>query len=449
MSKITGNVTNKSNNNLLGVSVKIHLKTSPIVTDSTTTNVSGYTIQTPDTAGYICFSYPNYLKDSVAFFYPDSPSTINRVLVDTVKPTVSLTSPAGSETWVATTAHNITWSATDNQAVASRALYYSIDNGSSWSLIDSGVTNTGAYTWVAPTQNSIQCKVKAMVYDPDGNTATATSPDFTIQTPAPGMPVIIAPTNKAIDIPINTMLSWTKIPTAITYDVQVSTDGFTSHNVPDTFFNLTNLATSTTYQWQVRSVNIGGSSAWCAMDTFTTIPPVPGAVTILSPVKWSTLTTDSVKITWNKATSADSFHVKLNTANAVIKDTMMADTILMVILDNNKYAVNVQGHNIAGYGTADIDSFTVDVPSTHIRNLKTCLSLTSASAKAGVINYTLASDGRVSLSIYDLQGRMVMAMDKACKAGRYSIPIAGLSPGNYIITFRAGEYSILARMMEK
>jgi len=90
-------------------------------------------------------------------------------VIDTTKPTVSLTSPNGSEEWDVTSTHNITWIANDNVTVGSRAIYYSNDNGSNWSSLDSAAGNTGSWPWLISVPPSNQYKVRVRVYDQSGN----------------------------------------------------------------------------------------------------------------------------------------------------------------------------------------------------------------------------------------------------------------------------------------
>ena len=53
-------------------------------------------------------------------------------IVDATAPSATLSVPNGAEVWAAGSAHNITWIATDDVAVTSVTLEYSLDNGGSW-----------------------------------------------------------------------------------------------------------------------------------------------------------------------------------------------------------------------------------------------------------------------------------------------------------------------------
>jgi hypothetical protein len=82
-----------------------------------------------------------------------------------------------------------------------------------------------------------------------------------------------------------------------------------------------------------------------------------------------------------------------------------------------------------------------------VRNLKTEPNFTGASCRTGVISYNLATDQRVSLSVYDLRGRIAMAVDKTCKAGAYSISLENLPRGSYVVAFKAGNSSHNSRFV--
>src|SRR5262249_34220229 len=81
-------------------------------------------------------------------------------IVDATAPTATLSSPNGAEVWAAGSAHNITWVANDDVAVASVTLEYSLDNGGSWHPIASGEANDGTYAWTVPQVVSAQARVR-------------------------------------------------------------------------------------------------------------------------------------------------------------------------------------------------------------------------------------------------------------------------------------------------
>lgn len=73
-----------------------------------------------------------------------------------------LTSPNGSESWISGSSHDITW---ESSKIAELDLYYSIDNGSNWLLIEEKVDAAlGSYSWTIPVAISSTCLVKIIEY---------------------------------------------------------------------------------------------------------------------------------------------------------------------------------------------------------------------------------------------------------------------------------------------
>ncbi len=99
--------------------------------------------------------------------------------IDSEPPDVSVTSPTSGADLQAGTSHDIEWTATDNVAVVSRAIYLNT-GGSTWELVDSATGNTGTYSWTVPDETSSSCKVKVYAYDAMGNAGDDESSTFTI-----------------------------------------------------------------------------------------------------------------------------------------------------------------------------------------------------------------------------------------------------------------------------
>ncbi len=74
------------------------------------------------------------------------------------QPLLSLASPIGGETWQIGSTHNIKWYSYN---VTSVKIYYSIDNGTTWtSIVDSIQAASGSYDWIVPNTPSVNCKIK-------------------------------------------------------------------------------------------------------------------------------------------------------------------------------------------------------------------------------------------------------------------------------------------------
>ena len=100
---------------------------------------------------------------------------------DYVPPWDTLISPNGGEEFYAGGTCEITWVAGDSsepgsQGITLQRLYYSPDNGDSWELIDELDGDLRSYTWHIPCDLATsECKVKIVVYDCAGHTATDVS----------------------------------------------------------------------------------------------------------------------------------------------------------------------------------------------------------------------------------------------------------------------------------
>jgi hypothetical protein len=69
--------------------------------------------------------------------------------------------------------------------------------------------------------------------------------------------------------------------------------------------------------------------------------------------------------------------------------------------------------------------------------------------KAGVVNYTLPKASSVSLRLFDTQGKIVSNLVQSNQsAGNYEmkLPAKGISSGNYILEFKAGNNFITKRI---
>lgn len=160
---------------------------------------------------------------------------------DTQAPAIKVNTPNGGEILKAGASYNITWTATDNVGVVSRAIYYTSTNtGTAWTKIDSAATNTGAFAWTVPNVSSKTCKVRILAYDAARNVASdmsdtlffidAQAPKVSVTAPAAGEIIKqgsvyaikwtatddISVTSRAIYYSTNNGTTWTKVDSAAT-----------------------------------------------------------------------------------------------------------------------------------------------------------------------------------------------------------------------------------------
>jgi hypothetical protein len=128
-------------------------------------------------------------------------------------------------------------------------------------------------------------------------------------------------------------------------------------------------------------------------------------------------------------------------------DSLATDTVSVCrSLQNHKaYWWRVSAHNAAGWGLpCQASKFVVKVPSTAVIPLKVSMKIGSVSGANGNIRFGLPVTTRVMIKIFDVRGKLAgTIMDGEQKAGFHSVFIknAGLANGNYLLTFRAGQYS--------
>ena len=111
------------------------------------------------------------------------------VMVEGNPPNITLTSPMGGETWTGGSIEDITWSSSaGDDAIDSVDLRYSMDGGESWTFIETGLPDTGTYSWTIPNVNSDQCIIKARITDTAGRYGMDYSGLFTISGTPPAPP---------------------------------------------------------------------------------------------------------------------------------------------------------------------------------------------------------------------------------------------------------------------
>jgi hypothetical protein len=118
-------------------------------------------------------------------------------ITDGTPPVVTVTAPNGGEVWNIATPHNITWTATDERGIDHVSLYYSVNGGADFTLIDASEPDDGVYPWTVPNAPTTTAMVRVVAFDPYSNSAADTSdavftiadatlPTVTVKTPDGG-----------------------------------------------------------------------------------------------------------------------------------------------------------------------------------------------------------------------------------------------------------------------
>jgi len=90
--------------------------------------------------------------------------------MDTVNPSITVTSPNGGELWLMNSQKNISWFAYDSNFVTNPInIMLSIDNGLNYSPIIDNLENSGTYPWIIPDLFGPQSLIKIWATDTFGN----------------------------------------------------------------------------------------------------------------------------------------------------------------------------------------------------------------------------------------------------------------------------------------
>ena len=262
-------------------------------------------------------------------------------------------------------------------------------------------------------------------------------------------PVLLSPTNNALNVSINANLSWNSSTAATSYRVQLSnTTSFLLTN--DTIISnnsriISSLATSSLYYWRVYATNGLGNSPWSGIWSFNTIS-MPSTPVLSYPSNGSTSIPISTTLSWDTVSSASLYRIQISNSATfwIVNDTLTSLSNRTALLVSNTmyywrvYAINDAG-NSAWSTVYNFYTGTSSVLASRSQNAKQCLFITG-----NMVNYSLEKPCLVAINYYDINGRRVMSLiNRYQNAGKYSfiIPKDNLPAGTYLQAFRAGDKS--------
>lgn len=229
-----------------------------------------------------------------------------------------LTSPNGGETWIIGDQYSITWNTTGT--VNTVDLYYSINGGSTWNMINDLITNTGSYLWTIPNTPSYNCKVKVVdsnnqstVFDESNSTFTIDS----VAVPGPGYTITSPNGGESWYGQSNHYIYWTSDSVSSYVNLEYSTNNGATWN---TIISGTNnygyyywsVPNTPSVNCKVRVSDYYNSSYFDISDNVFTILAAPSSITVSTPnngetwavnssqyIYWSSAYVDSVKIEYS------------------------------------------------------------------------------------------------------------------------------------------------------
>ncbi len=280
---------------------------------SSLTNNGYYTWTVPNAASANCLIKVANSADNAVFDISDAPFTISVPL--------TVTAANGGETWIGCSTYNITW--TKSTCLGNWNIYYSINNGTAWTLIANYVTNTGSasqsYAWQVPNGiTTTQALIKVESYNNPSTYSDVSDAVFNIN-PSNDITVTAPNGGQTLTALTTYAVTWTNLPSASgQYTLQYSTNNGTSYST------IVSNITGNTYSWTVPNT----SSSQCLIKVIDYVNPCkfdvsdavftinPAGPVLLSPNGGETVYIGcTASITWAAATFISTVKLEYSTNN--------------------------------------------------------------------------------------------------------------------------------------
>ena len=168
----------------------------------------------------------------------------------------------------------------------------------------------------------------------DGDWSTVR--DFTTKIAPPAQVSLSSPSDDASGVVLQPTLSWSSSARSTEYDVQVSTDGFSSYVVnattTDTSYSIGSaLEYGTTYSWRVRGSNTTGDGDWSTVRDFTTKIAPPAQVSLSSPSDDASGVVLQPTLSWSSSARSTSMMCRCPPMGLVVMWLMLQQRILVIV----------------------------------------------------------------------------------------------------------------------
>ncbi|MCR9014614.1 LamG-like jellyroll fold domain-containing protein [Aquiflexum gelatinilyticum] len=180
----------------------------------------------------------------------------------------------------------------------------------------------------------------------------------------PGQPLLLEPDSGKEGVSLNPAVSWSKVPNALSYDLQISTVSnfsstiFSQIGITPTSYQSPKLLENTTYFWRVRARNSNGIGSYSATGSFKTVSmsSVPGWVIPIRPTNGVIINPVNVVLEWENLPEADTYRLVISTNSNLSspfldKSGLTDNSFTISNLDPNKtYYWRIVGVNRTGTG---------------------------------------------------------------------------------------------------
>ncbi len=283
----------------------------------------------------------------------------------------------------------------------------------------------------------------------------------------PATPVLAYPIGDAPNVPTNLTFKWKRVvpagqttPGDSNYVVQFWTYSSTGTQLltSDTTTHDSSLAVSglqnrARYYWKVMTINQGGSSAFTAIDSFSTVTELPVAPTVVSP-KSTTNENRIEKFVWLSTPNTTSYHLQVSLSSSfatIVADVSLVDTSVVIsdtLSPGTRYYWHVSALNAGGEGAfSGTSTFqtgnllgvftpTSEIPKVFALNQ----NFPNPFNPSTTISYDIPKAAYVNVEVYDVLGRRVTSLVDGVQAPNHYVTqwnASNVSSGMYFLRIRA------------
>ncbi|MGA9118076.1 MAG: T9SS type A sorting domain-containing protein [Bacteroidota bacterium] len=293
--------------------------------------------------------------------------------------------------------------------------------------------------------------------------------NFKTLTQDPTVPVTLSPLNGATGTATALTLQWTRPAGATSFHLQFGIDSLFASTIiddaaaTDTIKNVTGLQFLTKYFWRVNADNIGGTSPYSPVSSFTTGIPLPAQVILQTPAPNATVPgVDSVRLVWMKSTPLVSkYWVQVGVDSLFMFSTIdsnVVDTsyVRHGLTPGQTYHWRVRAFNAGGWGPySDVRSFLVGpsavaepraLPTTYVLQQ----NYPNPFNPATQIEFAVPKQDNVRLEVYNLLGeRVAVLVDGMQSVGYHTVRFDGsnLASGIYLYRLTTGQTTLTRKMI--
>lgn len=276
-----------------------------------------------------------------------------------------------------------------------------------------------------------------------------------------GSVILLSPSNSDNQVALSGSFDWTDANNATIYDIQISTNNFSTYVVNTTSsvsnYTYSGLSYNTTYQWRVRPRNAYSTGSYVTR-TFTTRAANVGNVVLLSPSNGQQISSTSTTFDWSDASNATSYDFELYSGNysSLITSTSRSSSSYTYsgLSLSTSYTWRVRGRNRSDVGNWSAFTMSVAAPTptptptpvptatptptpTPVPFLNLSRSSGSIGGSGGVISFSVSSN--ISWSVTD--NRSWISISSASGSGSDSYVAINVS-SNSSTSSRSGTVTV-------